>query len=69
MLKSPIVESGPQTASQNAGAALPIEITHPVNLGKTTANSSSKCTQGDFPFLKEDFIACSVSEAFLGPVV
>ncbi|MGI6458670.1 MAG: hypothetical protein ACOX5J_00990 [Candidatus Hydrogenedentales bacterium] len=30
------------------------------------AHSSSKCTQGDFSFLQEDFIGGSVSEAFFG---
>ena len=40
-----------------------------VNADPPTAHSSSKCTPGDFSFLQEDFIGCSVSEAFFWSVV
>jgi len=33
------------------------------------SHSSAECTQRDFSFLEEDFIGCSVSEVFFGPVV
>ncbi|MGI6459468.1 MAG: hypothetical protein ACOX5J_05130 [Candidatus Hydrogenedentales bacterium] len=33
------------------------------------AHSRFQCTQGDFPFLQEDFKGSSVFEVFLGPVI